>query len=272
MSKSFRCPDALSTGTDQSLCRLLEGATIQQAPEAEPEADVDFDALVAQSSAQPDPETLREEKRKRRAALLAQYSATTPADSPLSVASPLLTGSISATPGLNSPAKRLRLDSPATRDGTESPDQEAKFDLVDLEKHEQPTVNPTNTDENISAADYNPDEDRREDDARQLRHRGEVGAAGQAGATAVAAQEVLEGGGEEEDEEEEDDEDDMFAIDAKPKKVKSGKKKASGMVVCRLCTVTGRANLILGHRSRYNSSSAYRRSRRCRRLLSRDTG
>lgn len=271
MSKSFRAPDALSTGTDQSLRRLLEGATIQQAPEREPEADVDFDALVAQSSAQPDPETLREEKRKRRAALLAQYSASTPADSPLPVASPLLTGSTSATPGLNSPAKRLRLDSPATRDGTESPDQQAKFDLVDLEKHEQPTANPTNTDENISAADYNPDEDRREDDARQLRHRGEAGTAGQAGATAVAAQEVLENDEEAEDEEE-DDEDDMFAIDAKPKKVKSGKKKASGMVVCQIFAVIGCANLVLGHRSRYNSSSAYRRSRRRRRILPRDSG
>lgn len=88
--------------------------------------------------------------------------------------------------------------------------------------------------ESISAADYNPNDDRLIDDARQLAMEGT--ARGNVGATAAVAGgggDLASGTGEPApadaqkaenvmivEEEEEDDEDDMFAIGTKPKKVK----------------------------------------------------
>jgi len=242
--------------------------TRQQSPE--PENDIDFDALAAQSLDTPDPEALREQKRKRRAALLAQYSAASP--NPLS--RDLTPGISSSVPlGINSPAKRLRLDSPAvltSNNGTESPesahgDAEETFDL---QKAEEPqNAVPISAEENISAADYNPDEDRKLDDARQLAHRGGPHVAGQAGATAVAdaeQQDKMDEQDVEEDgeEDQEDDEDDMFALDSKPKKSKKGTRAKTGMVVSIFhFYMQNMAQIEIGYRSWKHRSSTDRRSR-----------
>lgn len=206
--------------------------------------EIDFDAL-AEPRAEPSLEEKLAEKRKRRAALLAQFSTTSASASPAPQ-------SRDTTPtvntGLASPAKRLRLDSPAVatskdaeRNGTESPevtavDDEMVFDLGlrnDNEIHEVKREGG----EDISAADYDPDEDRKLDDARQLAHHKDAPTMppGQPGATAVAAieqgQSIViaeddEADSGEEEEEGLDDEDDMFAVDVKPKKKRKAKKSA----------------------------------------------
>jgi hypothetical protein len=75
----------------------------------------------------------------------------------------------------------------------------------------------------VSAADYDPSMDRREDDARQARHAA-AALAGETGEILNQPKVTMEGGdtGEVEEEfEEDDDVDDMFAVDVdKPKKKK----------------------------------------------------
>ncbi|GAA5990385.1 hypothetical protein JCM5350_003679 [Sporobolomyces pararoseus] len=86
----------------------------------------------------------------------------------------------------------------------------------------------------ISAADYNPDFDRREDEKRMERLAATNGGnAGAKGKEDLVLEEEEESG-EEEEEEDDDDDDDMFAIgteDAKPKKKKRKTKKSGAVPV-----------------------------------------
>ena len=260
--------------------------------------------MLLQPKAQPDLETLLAEKRKQRAAILAKYSQSNtfaPASplpdtvASLSSANRALTpsngvsstGTVSAV--INSPAKRLRLDSPVVaaastsavnspkpdsatnspkraRSATPESDAEDNTALFDLEKvgaeENAPGLdglkglNASGSSEQaepeVSAADYNPDEDRKMDDARQLvlLQTGPSAAPGHVGATAevdpAAVQQVkdeaLQSNAAAEDEEEEEveievevaadeeeDDDDMFAMEAKPKKTKLVKVKKGGL-------------------------------------------
>lgn len=82
--------------------------------------------------------------------------------------------------------------------------------------------------EQVSAADYDPSMDRREDDARQARHAAAalVDGTGEIPNQPEITIEDLAGDDAEETEEEEDDLDDMFAIDtSKPKKTKTSTTK-----------------------------------------------
>lgn len=107
--------------------------------------------------------------------------------------------------------------------------ESATFDLVKESGENAAVQSHDGQHEEVSAADYDPDEDRRRDDQRQLEHLGHVAEVGASGATAAAA---IETNGqdsaseyEEIEVEEEDDLMDMFA-ESEPRKVIKRVKKA----------------------------------------------
>ncbi|GAA6026739.1 hypothetical protein JCM8097_005826 [Rhodosporidiobolus ruineniae] len=230
-------------------------------------AQPDYDALLSSASAaEPDPEQILAERRRKRAEILAKYASASSASS-TSASTPV--GAVKeeekaegATPGreeVERSAKRLRIegsDSPAVFTPT-APSTSASTS-ASLDPSRAPSVSASTSteaadepftleqdastvaasasgedvkggEEEVSAADYNPDG---ADDDRERRERrvGELN-----GETEGVKQEEMILDGEEEEEEEdededEDDEDDMFAIgtekEKKPKKKKAGVKKA----------------------------------------------
>lgn len=214
--------------------------------------NIDLDALLDESRSEPDAEAILAEKRRKRAEIMAKYNnhnLPASASSTAATNSPLATGS----PAPPTPAAGVPT-ADASRQGTDSPDPtqtpaaaaaepNAKTDATfDLTKHnEAPTASTQaqlDAEHEISAASYNPDEDRKQDALRQLMHQ--AGDPSAHNGTANGAEGGAAHNHEEEDtieievtDDEADegaqqsDEDDMFAmaLDEKEKKDKPKKTK-----------------------------------------------
>lgn len=245
--------------TISTICRLPydEDEPLQDSA-AHSEPSMDLDAMLDQpKQPEPDAAAVMAEKRRRRAEIMAKYASQD--------ASPLPPPS---------PIKRPKLDASDTelnQPGANTPEDHKthpETSAFDLAKHEgehvqQPDMksqqDQTNAQNEISAASYNPDEDRKQDALRQLMHQ-RVDESTTHGQAAVNTTEEAHAGQEseieievtdDEDQQQQDggeeEEDDMFALateEAKPEKVKKTKKirvkkshgaaekvQASGMVV-----------------------------------------
>ncbi|GAA5919683.1 hypothetical protein JCM1841_005228 [Sporobolomyces salmonicolor] len=242
----------------------LPATTSQPAPSASastPASAYDDSApLDLTPAAEPDPEAILAERRRKRAEILAKYAKEREGkkeegkpEMPVAQVQREEGAEEAGTPGradVERAAKRLRIgtDSPARVSSTdlsratsvEFIDPNAPFSLT-KDSAAAPSFVPSaaHTSEvtgerepEISAADYNPDFDRREEIKRQderERERQKLEGEGEG-----REEMVLEEEEEEENEDDEDDEDDMFAIgteeEKKPKKKVKKTKKAGGAV------------------------------------------
>lgn len=192
---------------------------------------IDLDALLDGPQEEPDVEALLAEKRRKRAEIMAKYASTQTSRE----------ASASAEIPPPSPVKRIKLEesalSPQTgdeqRQGTDSPEPSGAEDQAtfDLAKHEEPAQPSTqaqiDAENEISAANYNPDEDRKQDALRQLMHQAgeqpQDPEAHENGAESMLSIEVTDE--EEADKAGDSDEDDMFAMAFQEKKDKPKKTK-----------------------------------------------
>lgn len=221
-----------------------------QTMKAEDPIDIDYDSLVVGAVAEPSPAEILEEKKRKRAAILARFSATNSDASTSSSARTAvrqlsstpqpetpLPGSGPSTPGgrnLDAVIDKLKVQE-ATASGTASPEsvkgeeeERDKRDLIDLSRTDGGDAQRAggrdgDEGQEISAADYNPDDDDRYfGDEQKERERALLGV--DVRKEDASKTEVVQGTGPNQggaligDEEDEDDEDDMFAISTKPKK------------------------------------------------------
>ncbi|GAA6049893.1 hypothetical protein JCM3770_004234 [Rhodotorula araucariae] len=211
---------------------------------AAPEPELDLTPV-----AEPDPEAILAERRRKRAEILAKYATATATASgaPSGGATPDVKreapdeDAAAGTPGreqVERAAKRLRIGSdspavssnaPSTRAVSVEPLADASFSLTkDAASSSAASAAPptsagqTDADE-VSAADYNPDG--ADDDRRQRRDL-------EREREAQDRQGVIDVDESDEDEgDDDDDEDDMFAIGVEEKKPKTGRKKKAGVTI-----------------------------------------
>ncbi|GAA5868684.1 hypothetical protein JCM1840_004356 [Sporobolomyces johnsonii] len=235
--------------------------TSQPAPSAPASAYDDSAPLDLTPAAEPDPEAILAERRRKRAEILAKYAKEKEGkkeegkpETPVAQVKREEGAEEVGTPGraeVERAAKRLRIgtDSPGRVSSTDlsratsvefidpsapfslSKDSAAPPSLVSSAAHTSEVTGEREPE--ISAADYNPDFDRREEIKRQderERERKKLEGEGE-GREEMVLEEEEEGVDEEEDEE---DEDDMFAIgteeEKKPKKKGKKSKKAGGAI------------------------------------------
>ncbi|KAK4048764.1 U4/U6 small nuclear ribonucleoprotein prp4 [Microbotryomycetes sp. JL201] len=185
-------------------------------PVDEPELELELPKPV-------DPDAIIAERRRRRAEILAKYASNAPTPTDVSrLGTPEVTGTASGsrteTPGRASverDAKRIKL-------GTDSPDlaptkdSDQDFELFKgatedaaARVGEQDSSTHVEGEEEISAADYNPNEDRKNDDRRFAeKTRDGLVKETKASDTTVKSSVVIDAG-------DEDDDDDMFAVNHK---------------------------------------------------------
>lgn len=186
--------------------------------------------LELEVTAPVDPEAIIAARRRKRAEILAKYAAasvtpasstavseastrpTTPALAELARAhTPAAEASTPGREDMERGAKRLKLDSPAVAEG-----EEVDADVFDLAKDAEATLareageadasTHLPGEEEVSAADYNPDEDRKEDDRRHAERAAAAEAEAVGGKHEVKREVMVV------QDEEDDDDDDMFSM------------------------------------------------------------
>ncbi|KAL8293237.1 hypothetical protein RQP46_000931 [Phenoliferia psychrophenolica] len=174
-----------------------------------------------------DPEQILAERRRKRAEILAKYASNsnTPAQSEGGQTPTLGTGTgtpaETGTPGrkeveLAAKALKLGSESPVAAGSTGGADEGA-FDLFkDEASNEAIRISDqgSSADKDVSAADYNPDEDRKRDDRRQAEREGATGPPPPPSAMETVTVQ-----------DDDDDDDDMFAVGLKPVVVDDGPPK-----------------------------------------------
>ncbi|KAG2360477.1 kinase-like domain-containing protein [Suillus spraguei] len=219
-----------STRTPSEVTHIQKPVQNTVFPQPDPELDLEIDTDAAEAAA-------RAARRARRQAILARHSgivsankSVSPSPGPSSAVQPQPVASVSDTPQPHSAVDtsassaadtfKARHDSISKRDSASPQPDDSIFELAKDEDDEDVRVKMQDgAPDQISAADYDPSLDRREDEQRRVLKDEPMNV------------ETIE---EEEEEEEEDDVDDMFAAavaEKKRKKVKKIVKKAAPALI-----------------------------------------
>ncbi|KAG8963570.1 U4/U6 small nuclear ribonucleoprotein prp4 [Tulasnella sp. 419] len=200
------------------------------AEEEEPEEELSPEQIIAQ-------------RRARRQAILAKYNSTasTPSGGPLethtNTTSPIEQSAVQEPENSaqkRSPSVENKKDE-QTGDGTPLQESRDDFSLLKVEGDDTNTNGAAAGDpsEQFSAADYDPNLDRREDEEKRIKN--------QISEPAANGDQAMDMDEEEEVEDEEDDLDDMFALD-KPKKTKKVKRSGTQPLALRTATTVDTAS------------------------------
>ncbi|KAG2744954.1 kinase-like protein [Suillus brevipes Sb2] len=219
-----------STRTPSEVTHIQKPVQPTVPPQPDPELDLEIDTAAVEEAA-------RAARRARRQAILARHSGVasanksiSPSPGPSSAVQPQPVASVSDTPqphsavdtsaSLAADTSKARHDSMSKRDSASPQPDDSIFELAKDEDDEDVRAKMQDgAPDQISAADYDPSLDRREDEQRRVLKDEPMNV------------ETIE---EEEDEEEEDDVDDMFAAaitEKKRKKVKKVVKKAAPALI-----------------------------------------
>lgn len=219
-----------STRTPSEVTHIQKPVQPTAPPQPDPELDLEIDTAGAEAAA-------RAARRARRQAILARHSgvasgnkSVSPSPGPSSAVQPQPVASVSDTPqphsavvisaSLAADTSNARHDSMSKRDSTSPQPDDSIFELAKDEDDEDVRAKMQDgAPDQISAADYDPSLDRREDEQRRVLKDEPMNV------------ETIE---EEEEDEDEDDVDDMFAAaitEKKRKKVKKVVKKAAPALI-----------------------------------------